>query len=66
MTSDLIFTIIIIVTVIIVIFSICYFIWFVTYWNKLQRKREEIIMRIQQRQWEILMKSLSKKNKEDV
>lgn len=65
MIEDLICAVIIVITIIIVGFSIGYFIWFTISWSRLQRKREEMIMRIQQRQWEILMRSLSKKNKED-
>lgn len=63
MTTNQIWTIIVAITVIITILSIGYFIWFMTYWNRLRIEREEMI----RDEWEkILMKSLSKKDKEDV
>ncbi len=65
MIADLIWTISIIGTIIIVVFAIGYSIWFMTYWNRMQREKEEIIRRILQRQSETFMRSLSNENKED-
>lgn len=50
------------VTIVIVLFSIGYFIWFAIYWNKMEKKKDEIMMRYHQNQLKILMTMLSKED----
>lgn len=53
------------VTIVIVLFSIGYFIWFGIYWNKMEKKKDEIMMRYHENQLEILRDMLSKKDDKD-
>ncbi len=48
-----------------VLFAIGSLIWFVIYWNKMEKRKDEIIMRYHENQLKILMKMLSENNSED-
>lgn len=49
----------------IVFFVVVYFIAFMFWWNHMERKKDKIMMRYQERQREILMKILSKEDEKD-
>lgn len=49
----------------IVFFVVVYFIVFMFWWNHMERKKDKIMMRYQERQREILMKILSKEDEKD-
>lgn len=57
--------VILIVCAVCVLFAIGSLIWFGIYWNKMERKKDEIIMRYYENQQKILIKMLSEKNSKD-
>lgn len=65
MTGDPIFDTCIIITICIVVFAIGYYIWFLCWWNKMERKKDEIMMRYRENQTKILIAMLSKDKKKD-
>lgn len=63
MTEQNITIIIVTITIAIVIFTIGYFIWFCFEWNRMEREKDEILMRYRETQLIILKETLSKNKK---
>lgn len=54
-----------IVSIVAALLAIIILIVFLIWWNRMERKKDEIMMRCRERQYEILMSVLSKKDEED-